>query len=85
MANANNQHAATDAILRQIFKTMNAHQAQEIRDAYYNAIVGLRTLAEALEIADAQQTPSAGPLLTEHFNAVQALDAMKNSRLGTIL
>ena len=85
MANANNQHAATDAILRQIFKTMNAHQAQEIRDAYYNAIVGLRTLAEALEIADAQQTPSAGPLLTEHFNAVQALDAMKNSRLGKIL
>jgi hypothetical protein len=43
------------------------------------------TLAETLEIADAQQTPSAGPLLTEHFNAVQALDAMKNSRLGKIL
>ena len=85
MAKNNNEHKATDAALRVIFKAMDAHQAQEIRDAYYNAIVGLRTLAEALEIADAQQTPSAGPLLTEHFNAVQALDAMKNSRLGTIL
>ncbi len=61
------------------------HQSQEIREAYYKAIEGLMTLAETLEIADAQQTPSAGPLLTEHFNAVQALDAMKNSRLGAIL
>ncbi|MFO0088171.1 MAG: hypothetical protein ACK52L_20075 [Pirellula sp.] len=85
MTNANNQHAATDATLRQIFKAMDAHQAQEIREAYYKAIEGLMTLAETLEIADAQQTPSAGPLLTEHFNAVQALDAMKNSRLGKIL
>jgi len=85
MTNANNQHVATDTALRQIFKAMDAHQAQEIREAYYNAIVGLRTLADALEIADAEQTPSAGPLLTEHFNAVQALDAMKNSRLGAVL
>ena len=85
MANANNPYAATDATLRQIFKTMDAHQAQEIREAYYKAIEGLMTLSEALEIADAQQTPSAGPLLTEHFHAVQALDAMKNSRLSKIL
>jgi hypothetical protein len=85
MANANNQHAATDATLRQIFKTMDAHRAQEIRDAYYKVMEGLYTLAEALEIADAQQTPTAGPLLDEHFNAVNALDAMKKSRLGKIL
>jgi molecular chaperone GrpE (heat shock protein) len=84
MAN-NDQHKANDADLRQIFKNMDAHQAQEIREAYYKAIERLMTLAEALEVADAQQTPSAGPLLTEHFNAVQALDAMKNSRLGKIL
>jgi hypothetical protein len=45
----------------------------------------VHSLAETLEIADAQQTPSAGPLLTEHFHAIQALDAMKNSRLGKIL
>ncbi len=60
MTNANNPHAATDATLRQIFKTMDAHQAQEIREAYYKAIEGLMTLAETLEVADAQQTPSGG-------------------------
>ncbi len=78
-------HTETDAALREIFNAMDAHQAQEIREAYYKAIEGLMTLSEALEIADAQQTPNAGPLLTEHFIAVQALDAMKNSRLGKIL
>jgi hypothetical protein len=85
MSNAINQHQTADATLRQIFKEMDAHQAQEIREAYYKAIEGLMTLAETLEIADAQQTPTAGPLLTEHFHAVQALDTMKNSRLGKIL
>ena len=85
MTNESTPHAATDAALRQIFKAMDPHQAQEIREAYYKAIEGLMTLSEALEIADARQTPTAGPLLTEHFNAVQALDAMKNSRLGKIL
>ena len=74
-----------EQILRDTFRTMDPHAAQEIREAYYKAIEGLMTLAETLEVADAQQTPSAGPLLTEHFNAVQALDAMKNSRLGKIL
>ncbi len=48
MTNANNPHAATDATLRQIFKAMDAHQAQEIREAYYKAIEGLMTLAETL-------------------------------------
>lgn len=71
--------------LRQIFKTMDPHQAQEIREAYYKAIEGLMTLSQALEVADAKQTPCAGPLLDEHFHALQALDAMKASRLGKIL
>lgn len=76
---------ATDAALRQIFRTMNADQAQEIREAYYKAVEGLMRLAETLEIADAQQPESGGPLLTEHLYAVEALDAMNRSRLGTIL
>ena len=79
------EQKATDATLRQIFKTMDAHQAQEIREAYYKAIEGLMTLAETLEVADAQQTPTAGPLLAEHFHAVEALEAMRRSRLGAIL
>jgi hypothetical protein len=82
MTNANQN---TDATLRQIFKAMDAHQAQEIREAYYKAIEGLMTLAETLEVADAQQTPTAGPLLDEHFNAVEALTAMRRSRLGAVL
>jgi hypothetical protein len=84
MANANT-NAATDATLRQIFKAMDAHQAQEIRDAYYKAIEGLMTLKDMLEIADAQQPQTAGPLLDEHFNALEALTAMRRSRLGAVL
>jgi hypothetical protein len=85
MAKNNNEHKATDATLREIFKTMDAHQAQEIRDAYYNAVEGLRTLADALEIADADQQEPAGPLIVEHLCACEALEAMKRSRLGAIL
>ena len=84
MTNANT-NAATDATLRQIFKAMDAHQAQEIRDAYYKAIEGLMTLKDTLEIADAQQPQTAGPLLDEHFSALEALAAMKRSRLGAVL
>ena len=81
----NNEHKATDAELRVIFRAMDAHHAQEIREAYYNAVVGLRTLADALEIADAKQDTTAGPLLIEHLYACEALEAMKKSRLGAIL
>ena len=81
----NNEHAATDAVLRGIFKTINAHQAQEIREAYYMAVEGLRTLAYTLEIADAKQKESASPLIVEHLYAIEAIDAMKMSRLGAIL
>jgi hypothetical protein len=74
-----------ETILREAFRTMDAHQAQEIREAYYKAVEGLRTLAEMLEIADAKQEQTAGPLLTEHFYAIEAIEAMKNSLLGKIL
>ena len=76
---------SNERILRDAFRTMEPHQAQEIREAYYKAIEGLRTLADALEIADAQQPQTAGPLLTEHLYACEALDAMRNSMLGKIL
>ncbi len=85
MAAKTQMQIETETNLRGIFKGMDAHQAQEIREAYYKAIEGLMTLSQALEIADAQQTPSAGPLLDEHYLAVQALDALKHSRLGAVL
>ena len=71
--------------LKTIFRTMDAHRAQEIREAYYKAVEGLQTLAEALEIADAKQSPTAGPLLDEHFIAIEAVEAISKSLLGRIL
>lgn len=74
-----------DASLRAIFKAMNPHKAQEIRESFYNAVEGLRTLADMLETADADLAESPTPLLDEHMYAVTALEAMKHSRLGKIL
>ncbi|XZE36000.1 hypothetical protein SH501x_001550 [Pirellulaceae bacterium SH501] len=74
-----------ETILRDAFRKMDPYQAQEIREAYYKAIEGIHTLAEMLEIADAQQPQTAGPLLTEHFLAIEAIEAMRKSLLGKIL
>lgn len=71
--------------LKLIFRTMDADQAQEIREAYYKAVEGLHALAEALELADTDQPNTAGPLLDEHYVSIEALDAMKKSQLGRIL
>ena len=71
--------------LRDLFKNMDPGQYQEIREAYYKAVEGLQTLAEALEIADARQTKTAGPLLDEHFIALEASEAMNKSELGAVL
>lgn len=84
MTKNTNDNQAIDANLREIFKTMDAHQAQEIRDAYYNVVCGLRTLIDTLEREDAKKTET-GPLLDEHFIACVALEAMNKSRLGKIL
>ena len=72
--------------LRDIFRTMDAHRAQEIREAYYKAVEGLSALAEALEIADAEMGSAHDhALIEEHLIACQAMDAMKASLLGRIL
>ncbi|MCC7336830.1 MAG: hypothetical protein IT422_17195 [Pirellulaceae bacterium] len=81
----NNDHKATETALREIFRDMDGDRAAEIREAYYKALEGPMTLAEALEIADAKLESPAGPLLTEHFHAIEALDVMKRSRLGAVL
>ena len=72
--------------LRAIFRTMDAHKAQEIREAYYKAVEGLSVLAETLEIADAELgSPHDHALIEEHLIACQAIEAMKTSLLGHIL
>lgn len=84
MTNAN--QTETERNLRDIFRSMDAHRAQEIREAYYKAVEGLSTLAEALEIADADMgSPHDHALIHEHLIACQAIDAMKTSLLGRIL
>ena len=72
--------------LQDIFRTMDAHRAQEIREAYYKAVEGISALAESLEIADAEMgSPHDHALFEEHLIACQAIDAMKASLLGSIL
>ena len=72
--------------LREAFRTMDPHQAQEIREAYYKAVEGLHTLAESLEIADiGVGETNDHALIEEHLHACMAIDAMKNSLLGRIL
>ena len=71
--------------LRDLFKNMDPERYQEIREAYHKAVEGLQTLAEALEIADARQTETAGPLLEEHFVALEAIEALNRSNLGAVL
>lgn len=71
--------------LRAIFRTMDAANAQEIREAYYKAVEGLQTLATALEVADRSQPEDEYTLIDEHFIACKAIDEMKKSLLGRIL
>lgn len=78
--------ATIEQNLRDIFRTMDAHRAQEIREAYYKAVEGLSSLAESLEIADAEMgSPHDHALIEEHLLACQAIEAMKQSLLGRIL
>lgn len=81
-----NDKAATERILRDAFRTMDAHQAQEIRESYYKAVEGLRSLADSLEIADAKSPgPASDQLIGEHLLACEAIEAMSKSLLGRIL
>lgn len=76
----------TEHHLREIFRSMDPQQAQTIREAYYKAVEGLSTLAETLEVADADMgSPHDHALIHEHLIACQAIEAMKASLLGRIL
>lgn len=77
---------AAERSLREIFRTMDAHRAPGIREAYYKAVEGLSTLAESLELADLELGgPHDHALIHEHLIACQAMDAMRQSLLGRIL
>ncbi|MDB5384383.1 MAG: Integrase core domain protein [Planctomycetaceae bacterium] len=77
---------STEKTLRNVFRTINADQAQAIREAYYKAVEGLQRLAEMLEIADlevGEQNDHA--LIEEHVLACTAMETMNKSLLGRIL
>ncbi len=77
---------AAEVNLRNIFRSMDAHRAQQIREAYYKAVEGLSVLAEALEMADVEVSGACDhALIEEHLIACQAIDALKASLLGRIL
>ncbi len=71
--------------LRTAFKTMSGDDYQAIRDAYYKAVEGLRTLADALERVVAPTGDEVDPILAEHLIVCSALNAMDSSELGRIL
>jgi uncharacterized protein YukE len=71
--------------LRAAFKTMSGDEYQTIRDAYYKAVEGLQTFADALERAVAPTGDEVDPMLAEHLIACSALNAMDSSELGRIL
>ena len=75
-----------EQILREAFHTMDAHRAQEIREAYYKAVEGLHTLAQSLELADINVGEmNDHALIGEHLIACTAMETMKESLLGRIL
>lgn len=83
---SNPNQTETERNLRHIFRAMDPHQAQTIREAYYKAVEGLSTLAETLEVADADMgSPHDHALIHEHAIACLAIDEMERSLLGRIL
>ena len=77
--------AKNQAALSESIKNLDPADYQEIRDAYYKAVEGLQTLADALEMADAKAVSPAGPLMTEHFLAINAIETMNKSQLGRLV
>lgn len=71
--------------LRPLFRNMDPHKAQEIRQAYYAISDNLGSLSEALEIADLDNGGPAGPLLEEHYIFCELLRKFDESVLGVIL
>ncbi len=74
-----------ETILRDTFRRMDGDQYQQIRDAYYKAVEGLRTLADALEAAAEPAGDSCDSLIAEHLTACSAIETMNKSVLGRIL
>ena len=80
--NKNHEH---ENRLRAAFQTMSGDEYQAIREAYYKAVEGLRTLADALEQVAGPSGDEVDSLIAEHLIACSAINAMDSSELGRIL
>ena len=81
-----NDKKTNEKLLRDTFRTMDGNVAQEIREAYYKAVEGLRSLADALEEEDAKNPgPASELMIEEHLIACEAIESMKRSLLGRLL
>ena len=74
-----------ETILRDTFRRMDGDRYQQIREAYYKAVEGLQTLADALENAAEPAGESSESMIAEHLMACMAIEAMNKSVLGRIL
>lgn len=74
-----------DNTLRHVFRDMDPNRAQDIREAYYKAVEGLHALVEVLEVADMEGPQPGGELIGEHLIACEAVEAIRKSRLGSVL
>lgn len=81
----NKTQTARPEALRPLFKNMDPHTAQEIRESYYRIAENLRPLVNALEIADLENGGPAGPLLEEHYIFCELLEKLNQSVLGAVL
>ena len=81
-----NDKKTNEKLLRDTFRTMDGNAAQEIREAYYKAVEGLRSLADALEEEDAKNPgPGSELMIEEHLIACEAIESMNRSLLGRLL
>ena len=70
--------------LRDALRSIAPDRAQEIREAYYKAVEGPQSLADALETTGSAE-PVIELLIREHLLACEALGVMRRSELGRVL
>jgi len=82
------QKAANPSVntIRDAFRHVDVQKTQAVREAYYKAVEGLQSLADALEIADLEVGETNDhALIGEHLLACEAIEMMNKSLLGRIL
>lgn len=81
-----NDKATAAAALKKIFATMDAGDAQEVRQAYYKAAEGLLALYDALDKAmQAEVGPEAQALFDQQKLVIRSQIELNKMALGIVL